>query len=490
MKQEALVRADTNARFNELYTQLNAEQRAAVDTIEGTVMVLAGPGTGKTQLLAMRIAAILQRTQMDPWNILCLTFTESGVAAMRERLLSIMGEAAYYVRIHTFHSFCNDIIQEHQELFSVGGEWRPLSDIERVELFESLVDKLPGTSPLKVFGQPYLYLRDISGHVQSLKQEHISPAKLRSVLTHIQQFVAAVEEPAEQFFGLKPKERTEARCADITTHLLAAAKAAELPDSVQGVLQAAWQDFEGAHAAAEDKRGAGKARTAYKNQLKRWLAKMARATRTSEALATVYEQYEQHLVKEGRYDYEDMINQVIEAFGEHDDLLAQYQEQFQYILVDEYQDTNGAQNEVVRLLGSFDDAPNIFVVGDDKQSIYRFQGASLANMLDFYERYRDHVAVISLRDNYRSQPVILAAADGVITHNEESLPKYIPGVTMALTAQAGRLPEPILINEAPSADVEDYQVAKRIEEMLAAGVAPREIAIIVRYHRDSQGVFS
>src|SRR3989338_7310080 len=127
------TRQEFQARFADLYGKLNAEQKGAVDTVEGPVMVMAGPGTGKTQVLAMRIANILQQTQMDPWNILCLTFTESGVVAMRQRLLSIIGTPAYYVRIHTFHSFCNDIIKDHPELFALSSSWRMLSDVERVE---------------------------------------------------------------------------------------------------------------------------------------------------------------------------------------------------------------------------------------------------------------------------------------------------------------------------------------------------------------------
>src|SRR3989344_7105950 len=132
----------TSKEFNTLYDALNEGQRKAVDTLDGPVMVLAGPGTGKTQTLAMRIANILQETQMDPWNILCLTFTDSGVAAMRSRLLRIVGTAAYYVRIHTFHSFCNDIMQEHREWFAKSNDWQLISDAERIELFQDIMNTL------------------------------------------------------------------------------------------------------------------------------------------------------------------------------------------------------------------------------------------------------------------------------------------------------------------------------------------------------------
>ena len=96
--------------FNQIYKGLNTQQRIAVDTIEGTVMVLAGPGTGKTQILSARIGKILLETDALPNNILCLTYTEAGVVAMRNRLLSFIGSDAYKVHIHTFHSFCNMVI--------------------------------------------------------------------------------------------------------------------------------------------------------------------------------------------------------------------------------------------------------------------------------------------------------------------------------------------------------------------------------------------
>ena len=104
-----------NNNFKKLYQQLNKEQKKAVDLIYGPVMVLAGPGSGKTQVLAMRIANILTKTDVAAKNILCLTFTNSGVRAMRERLVSIMGVDGYKVNIHTFHSFCNEIITFYPE---------------------------------------------------------------------------------------------------------------------------------------------------------------------------------------------------------------------------------------------------------------------------------------------------------------------------------------------------------------------------------------
>src|SRR6201991_3817895 len=112
-----ILRDKLNRHFEYEYARLNEMQRKAVDKIEGPVMVIAGPGTGKTQILAARIGKILLEKDAAPANILCLTYTDAGTIAMRRRLLSFIGPDAYKVHIHTFHSFCNDIIQENLPLF-------------------------------------------------------------------------------------------------------------------------------------------------------------------------------------------------------------------------------------------------------------------------------------------------------------------------------------------------------------------------------------
>src|SRR6188508_2975863 len=122
-------------KFREEYEKLNEQQRKAVDAIEGPVMVIAGPGTGKTQILASRIGRILLETDASPENILCLTYTDAGVVAMRKRLLQFIGPDAYKVSIYTFHAFCNDVIQENLSLFEKTA-LDPISELERIELFK------------------------------------------------------------------------------------------------------------------------------------------------------------------------------------------------------------------------------------------------------------------------------------------------------------------------------------------------------------------
>jgi len=476
-------------KFDTDYKLLNPGQKKAVDTIEGPVMVLAGPGTGKTQTLAMRIANILRQTQMDPWNILCLTFTESGVAAMRQRLLKIIGTPAYYVRIYTFHSFCNEVISQHPEIFALAADWQALTDVERVRLLRRLIDKLPANSSLKPFGSPYLFLKDISGSIKDLKQEDISPEQFKNILAALKEFQDAVGPKLQAFYDLKPSQRTEAQCAAMFNILKEVAAGKKISTSVTAVLDSAWRRYHDALQLAAGKREAGRAATAYKNELKKWHGGIIRNLPKQTDLQKVYQAYQRGLRRSGRYDYEDMITMVVRQWQKNKDLLAEYQEQFQYILVDEFQDTNGAQNEVVSLLSAYDAQPNLFVVGDDKQSIFRFQGASLNNMLEFYFKYRDHLTVISLQENYRSQPEVLAAASALITNNRQSIVRYIPQISDALEAKAKLPAQPLELFEAASEDNEDWLVTSQIKQLLEQGVNPGQIAVLFRYNRDGRELY-
>src|SRR5688500_850047 len=163
-------------KFREEYEKLNDQQRLAVDTIEGPVMVIAGPGTGKTQILASRIGKILLETDTPPESILCLTYTDAGVMAMRRRLLNFIGPDAYKVHIYTFHAFCHDVIQENLSLFEKTA-LDPLSDLERIELFKQLIDSFPKNNPLKRYrGDVYFEINNLQWLFSTMKREGWTPA--------------------------------------------------------------------------------------------------------------------------------------------------------------------------------------------------------------------------------------------------------------------------------------------------------------------------
>ncbi len=452
--------------FEEAYAKLNDEQKAAVNQIEGPVMVLAGPGTGKTQMIALRIAQILRSTQAAPYNVLCLTFTESGAVAMRKRLLEFIGETAYGIRIHTFHSFCNEVIQDYPTEFLFARELESLTEVERIQFFRELLDEFPENSALRPFGSPYFYLRDIVKAIQDLKRENVSPDR----------FLAAIHEQEAVL-----KSHGEAIENFVSTHAnqITAEDFENMKLKLAGTPFASYVEGD-----SEDK----KLRTVMKSELKEAFESWQKEIPKQQALQSIYQKYQSLLRARGRYDFEDMISMVTDKLKQNPELRAHYQEQFQYILVDEYQDTNSAQNEVVRLLGEFFESPNVFVVGDDKQSIYRFQGASLENLLYFYQLYKKSVQVVTLRENYRSQQTILDAAHSLISHSEQTLAQFLDEKFEALRAKAPHPSAPLRIAELDSADSERYFLAKEVQRLIAEGTKPSEIAILYRNNREAEGL--
>lgn len=403
--------------FSEAYARLNAAQKQAVDTIEGPVMVIAGPGTGKTQILALRIANILRQTDTAPSSILALTFTESGVHSMRARLVSLIGQDGYRVRIHTFHGFCNEVIRTYPDAFPDLVGRTPLIELDAIAFIKQILDEQRPVL-LRPHGKPDLYVRDIVQALSSVKREHIAPTTLR------------------------------ARIAEARTRV------EQAPDLYHE---------KGAHK--------GKMRGMYTTEL--------RMLERADAFVDVYEAYERTLVDAGRYDFEDTIIAVIETLARDEELKLILQEEHQYILADEHQDANGSQNELLVLLSDFHERPNLFIVGDEKQAIYRFQGASLENFFGFKRQWPDAV-LIPLTENYRSTQRILDAAHALIAPARSA--EEIDRPTLA--ARAAHPDAAIVCAVAPDEEIEQAHLAQTISEQIVAGVAPSEIAVLVRRNSD------
>lgn len=442
--------------------QLNAEQLEAVNHIDGPLVCLAGPGTGKTQIIAMRIANLLKETQMNPQNIMCLTFTESGTVAMRKRLIEIIGHTAYQVKIFTFHGFCNEIISEFPQKFPFKREAHSLDDVEKIEIYNSIFDALTSDSPFWHFYDRYQFRRDVTDAVQKLKKENISIEKFTAIINEEKSFHDKNLEKIQLFVSQNARSLKE---SDFDILL------AEIP-----ALKIFFQKYDITDS---------KQRTTLKSDIKKYAENLASDIPKHFELARIYQAYEEKLKESARYDYEDMILKVIEQLKFDRELLSVYQERFQYILVDEYQDTNGAQNEVVELIGSFFESPNIFVVGDDKQSIYKFQGASLENILYFYNRYSTSVKLIKLKENYRSTQNILDTASSLISKNESRIENFIPNINVELHSQKGSGAK-INLYEFESEQTENFFLAKKIKELIYSGIDPKEIAILYRKNRDAK----
>lgn len=396
-------------KFTEAWKQLNPAQQQAVESIEGPVMVAAGPGTGKTQILAMRIANIIRRTDIGPEGILALTFTDSGVIAMRRRLAELIGPPAYRVKIATFHSFCNELITDYPEYFPAITGGISLDELGQWQILEEIVSVLP-LGHLTSVGDPLFYLKAIQNKIELLKREGLSPEEVR-------QFV--------------DQAKTNLLATDDLYHS-------------RGRYQ-------------------GKMKAVYAERLKQF-AKIAE-------LADIYEAYQRQLNEAQRYDYNDMILSVKQVLQDNQDFRLQLQERFQYFLVDEHQDTNRAQNQVLELLADFYEQPNLFVVGDEKQAIYKFQGASLENFRYFCQRY-PATTYITLTENYRSNQLILDVAQSLLASDQK------------LRAQPTAKTWPIKRYEFSHTAVEDYFLASEIKRLIATGVPAEEIAVLYRHHRD------
>lgn len=479
----------SSEQFEKYYAQLNDEQKAAVDAIEGPVMTIAGAGTGKTQILAVRIAKILLETQIDPYNILCLTFTEAGVTAMRKRLLEIIGPAAYHVKVGTFHSFCNEILRENGEEFGLSRDFDQIDDLEKVLLLQEIIDALGVQSPLRPTGDAYFYLDDLDKRIRDLKKENITPEKFATTINELaafhQQFAPLVKNFCETKGRPKEEELNAVHPDKITPHF---ANATPLQQAHLKYFQQLYQNYQNK---LDGSKADGTKRTAFRNDLRSFVEKLGKDLIKQQELVKAYQLYQQKMNERKRYDYEDMILLVSQKFTQdqaasNGGLLRNYQERYQYILVDEYQDTNSAQNTTVNLLGSFFDSPNIFVVGDDDQSIYRFQGASVENIIEFHQKYQQELKIITLIKNYRSQQTVLDAAGALIAHNQTRLAAKIPDINKNLVSQTSAPAAPLELTIYESEDAENYGVAKAIQKLIADGVDPSEIAILYRNHFHSE----
>jgi DNA helicase II / ATP-dependent DNA helicase PcrA len=340
--------------FKRQYATLNKKQKEAVDTIEGPVMVIAGPGTGKTTILTLRIANILKQTDTPADGILALTFTDSGVKAMRSKLREIIGTTADEVRIHTFHSFASSVITEFDDHFPHIARAKQITDIEAEEIIRSLLRDVK-FSKLRPLGDPEHYVGKILRTIQECKKEAWTPEMIESYA----------------------KEEIE-RIKDDPTSL-----------STRG---------------------------ATKGKLKADAVLRIEKCEKTALFAQAYKLYEDKKKQEKKIDYDDLIFELLLAFKEDETLLRMLQEKFLYILVDEHQDTNDAQNLLVKNLADFFDNPNLFVVGDEKQAIYRFQGASVENFLRFQDIWKS-MRIIKLEDNYRSHQSLLDTSFSLIEKN-------------------------------------------------------------------------
>ncbi|MDZ4747191.1 MAG: ATP-dependent DNA helicase [Saprospiraceae bacterium] len=396
--------------FEEKLNSLNTNQRHAVDAIEGPVMVIAGPGTGKTEILSLRIGNIIQKTDTPPSGILCLTYTDAASSEMRHRLIEYIGPEAYKIHVSTFHGFCNLVIQENPGVFQQARELEPISEIERFKLLQKLIDSFDETHQLKKFkGLTYSDWKRLHELFMTMKKENWKPEFMHR---QIEEYIERMRHSEEFIYKRKTGEFKvgDLKIKDFTEKVL----------NRMDVLKAAVNE---------------------------------------------YDHYNALMAAEGKYDFEDMLLWVNDTFDTNPDLLANYQERFLYFLVDEFQDTNGIQMSILSKLIDHEwlEQPNIFVVGDDDQAIFRFQGANVENLISFHTKYQPEV--ILLEENYRSSQLILDAARVIMDPVEESAMKQILEKNKKLLASGKHSTHDLRvhINEYPTPTYENADIFHQLK---------------------------
>ncbi len=395
--------------FEDLYNKLNLSQKEAVNHIDWPAMVIAGPWTWKTQVLGARTANLILNAKVNPENILITTFTESWVVAIKERLLNFIWTDAHKVYVATIHSLAQDIIKNFAHKFVFSKSSTLIDDVDSYELLSEIIEKLVNEKKLEhlfTYGDKLFYLSDIKRAIWNLKNEWVSLEKLNSLIFAEEKYYAEQLEEKKQNKRIKNIEK-------------------------------------------------------YSSDYEKIVWKM-------KELYLIFEEYNKILKEKWYYDFSDLINFVLEKMKDDDELKYYYAEKFQYIMLDEYQDTNNAQNEIIDLIMSVSpdkDYPNIMVVWDDDQSIYRFQWANIENMLDFSNKYKNTKFIV-LSENYRSTQEILDASSELIENNSERLVNKINWLKKDLISVKSRNWKSKIENDISSVIPAEAGIYKNINKTL------------------------
>ena len=359
--------------MSQLLDKMNPQQKEAILTTEGPLLVMAGAGSGKTRVLTHRIAYLMSEKQVSPYNILAITFTNKAAREMKERVEKLIGERGKDVWISTFHSMCVRILRRDIDLIGYDLNFGILDDADQLSVIKTVMEDL-NLDPKRQ--SPKYFLSQISNAKNELK----TPSDLN-------------------------------------------------------------KEFE------------------------------------NEDVIRVYEKYQQTLFKNNRVDFDDLLMLTVHLFEKHPEVLSFYQNKFQYIHIDEYQDTNHAQYKIVTLLA--EKFRNICVVGDSDQSIYSWRGANIENILSFESDYPD-ASVVLLEQNYRSKQMILNAANDVIKNNSGRRDKQ-------LWSDRGE-GEAIEYHRASDGDVEANYIADKIAYMRRDTYDYHDFAVLYRTNSQSRAI--
>ncbi|MBR0372594.1 ATP-dependent helicase [Candidatus Saccharibacteria bacterium] len=476
---------------------LNQKQKEAVEYLEGPLLVLAGPGTGKTQLLSEKVAYILKNTDTNPENILCLTFTESGASNMRERLKTIVGKEGLKVNIGTYHAFGSNILAQYKNYAEEYDRVldSAIDEVTQFKIVKEILETLPARDILRKDN-----IKDVISVISSAKSaglsaknlgiiaeqnledskvlsEAISPLLKEIVPRNFKESYEKAYQPIYELLGKYTnkasmivfgavgldessracpendisKPRVERSISILARDLKGAILEAESTEKIKPL--SSWKDmyFE------KDGRGNYRLKDRVANK------KLA-------SISKVMEKYDKYLLENGLYDFDDMIQEAVRVLKTDAGFKATLSERYQFIMLDEFQDTNPSQFSIIKELTDYE-KPLIMAVGDDDQAIYEFQGALSTNMVDFQEHYSANV--IPLVENYRSTQEILDFSREIINQATDRF------ADKELFAHKEAPKESQIYRyEFLSSDMEYGFIAKKISELISSGINQNDIAVI------------
>lgn len=478
--------------YKEAYERLNKSQKIAVDSIDGPLMVIAGPGTGKTQILATRVATILQKTDVDASSILCLTFTNKAAINMRQRILELTDNNAAGVNVKTFHSFASEIINSYPDYFWNSARLSMAPDALQRNIVQNVLKSLPLDHPLALkFAGKYTLTDDVINALKLVKEAGLTPEKLRTI---IKLNIAYIDQLEPSLIEITSNRLSHKKLQDLTK-AVESLHSQSIDNKLSPLISLSTVILESLQNAIKKDEETGK--TSQTSKWKsRWIQTVdsKKGMHTERArniwwleLAGVYEKYRQELHSGGYFDYADLIVEVIAQIENHPDLHSAVQERFNHVMIDEFQDTNSAQFRLAQLVANHptqEDKPNIMAVGDDDQSIFKFNGAELGNMLGFMRSYPAAKTVV-LQDNYRSSQTILDVSETIINKSVERLVDLDPSLDKHLVAKSS-----IPVSTVQSLRYTDREsqlsgVAKDIQKHYSKN---KSIAVLARGHASLRNI--
>ena len=475
-----------NPSFVKAYENLNTAQKEAVDSTEGPLMVIAGPGTGKTELLALRVANIINKTEASPNNILCLTFTDNAAINMQERLVRYIGQDAYRVGIFTFHSFCNSIILDYPEYFYNAASFKNASDQDKSQIILDIFSSLPYSHPLASTHpeQGYVFLKDVLSRIKDLKAAGFSPSEYQEKIDNLEKQYDQINKVLRFY----PEGRNSIKRLE-EFRVFANELLAINSDCAMFLSQTLNQAInEASEMGKTTPIGDWKNKYTKKVDCDIVFTDSVKLEKIK-GVAEIYNLYKQAMYNAALYDYDDMILDVALELKNNLTLRSELEDKYEYILIDEFQDTNEAQMNLVKAITSCSARPNIMVVGDDDQAIYRFQGAEISNIIEFRKNIYQDVKTIVLSKNYRSHQDILNFARGVVQNGSNRLEKHFSDINKALTQSNLNIDKCNININMYGSDTDEYEnVAKEIKIQIENGIKPEEIAVLARNHRELQNI--